>query len=80
MHEEIVIGMSHFIEDEKACKDESHILHSQSIEQQSKTHEVQDDIYVAAVVFPPEKLRVLEKFRHVSSDEAPSSRALSNAA
>jgi hypothetical protein len=34
MHEEVVIGMSHLIEDEKACKDESHALYAQSIEQE----------------------------------------------
>jgi hypothetical protein len=33
MHEEIVIGMSHLIEEEKAYKDESHTLYGQSVEQ-----------------------------------------------
>jgi hypothetical protein len=32
---------------------------------------VHDDIYLAAVVFRPEKLRVRKKFGHVPSDEAP---------
>jgi hypothetical protein len=62
MHEEVVTGMSHLIEDEKAYKDESHTLYGQSIEQERKSHQVHDDIYLAAVVFCPEKLRVLEKF------------------
>jgi hypothetical protein len=62
MHEKIVIGVSHLIEHEKAYKDESHTLYGQSIEQQRETHEVQDDISLPAVVFGPEKLRVLENF------------------
>lgn len=56
MHKEVVIGMSHLIEDEKACKDESHAFYGQSIEQEGKTHQVHDDIHLAAVVFGPEKL------------------------
>jgi hypothetical protein len=34
MHEEVIVGMSHLIEDEKTYKDESDTLYGQSIEQE----------------------------------------------
>jgi len=34
MHEEVVIGMSHLIEEEKAYKNDRHTLYGQSIEQE----------------------------------------------
>jgi hypothetical protein len=61
-----IFGHSTLIENKQPNEHKRHALYSQSIEQEWKTHHMQDDIHFPCVIQREEKLGVFEK-RHTSS-------------